>query len=47
MRARVRDESGFGLIELLMAITILNVGVLAVVAAFNSGIFAIKRASQR
>jgi Tfp pilus assembly protein PilV len=46
VRARVRDESGFGLIELLMAITILNVGVLAIVAAFNAGIFAIKRASQ-
>ena len=45
MPARVRDEGGFGLIELLMAITILNIGILAIVAAFNSGIVTIRRAS--
>ena len=44
--ARFRDDEGFGLIELLVAITIMNVGVLAVVAAFTSGTFAINRASQ-
>jgi type II secretory pathway pseudopilin PulG len=40
---RLRQEAGFGLIELLMAMTILNVGILAVVAGFNSGIVALRR----
>jgi type II secretory pathway pseudopilin PulG len=44
--ARLRSEEGFGLIELLISIVMLNVGILALVAAFNSGTFAIKRASQ-
>ena len=34
---RLRREAGFGLVELLMAMTILNIGILAVVGAFNSG----------
>ena len=46
MRARLRTEHGFGLIELLMAMVMLNVGILAVVAAFNSGMFALNRASR-
>jgi Tfp pilus assembly protein PilV len=41
---RLRQEAGFGLLELLMAMTILNVGILAVVAGFNSGIVALRRA---
>ena len=46
MRLRARnEESGFGLIELLMSMTILNVGILALIAAFQSGAFALKRAS--
>jgi type II secretory pathway pseudopilin PulG len=32
--------------ELLMALTLLNIGLLALVASLNSGVFAIKRASQ-
>lgn len=43
MSARLRQEGGFGLIELLMTMTILNVGILAVVAAFNTGSVAIRR----
>jgi Tfp pilus assembly protein PilV len=43
---RARDESGFGLLELLMAIVMLNVGVLAIVAAFSSGNAALARASR-
>jgi Tfp pilus assembly protein PilV len=39
----LRQEAGFGLIELLMAMTILNIGILAVVAAFNSGIVSARR----
>ena len=42
---RVQEESGFGLIELLIAIVMLNVGILAIVAAFNSGAVALRRAS--
>jgi type II secretory pathway pseudopilin PulG len=46
VRVRLRSEEGFGLIELLIAMVMLNIGILAIVAAFNSGIFALKRASQ-
>ena len=45
LRLRLRQEGGFGLIELLMAITILNIGILAIVAAFNSGIVTLRRSS--
>ena len=40
---RLRQEAGFGLIELLMAMMILNIGILVVVAAFNSGIVTLRR----
>jgi type II secretory pathway pseudopilin PulG len=43
VRARLRCERGFGLIELLMAMTMLNIGILALVAAFNSGAFALRK----
>lgn len=43
---RLRSEEGFGLLELMIAMTMLNVGILALVAAFNSGALAIQRASQ-
>jgi Tfp pilus assembly protein PilV len=43
---RARDESGFGLLELLMAMVMLNVGILAVLAAFSSGNTALARASR-
>jgi Tfp pilus assembly protein PilV len=46
VRARLRGDQGFGLIELLMAMVILNIGILAIVAAFNSGMFALSRASR-
>lgn len=46
MHTRVRDEGGFGMLELLMAIVMLNVGVLAIVAAFSSGNAALARASR-
>jgi Tfp pilus assembly protein PilV len=45
LRAR-NEEAGFGLIELLMSMTILNVGILALIAAFQSGAFALQRASK-
>lgn len=46
MRARLRSEDGFGLIELLIAMVVLNVGLLALVASFNSGIVTLQRASR-
>ncbi len=44
--ARIRSEEGFGLIELMISIVVLNVALLAIFAAFNSGALAIARASQ-
>jgi prepilin-type N-terminal cleavage/methylation domain-containing protein len=41
----LRDEGGFGLIELLIAMTVLAVGILAIFAMFESGIRHITRAS--
>jgi type II secretory pathway pseudopilin PulG len=46
VRGLLRREGGFGLIELLMAMTMLNIGLLAVVAAFSSGIVSLNRASR-
>jgi type II secretory pathway pseudopilin PulG len=46
VRKLLRREGGFGLIELLMAMTMLNIGLLAVVAAFSSGIVSINRAGR-
>jgi type II secretory pathway pseudopilin PulG len=46
VRERLRNEAGFGLIELLIAVTMLNVGILALVAAFSSGAVTLRRASQ-
>ncbi|MGH2922092.1 MAG: type IV pilus modification PilV family protein [Gaiellaceae bacterium] len=46
MRDRLRSEGGFGLVELLLAMLILNIGLLAVVAAFSSGMISLNRASR-
>ena len=42
----LRSESGFGLIELLVSMMMLNIGILAIVAAFNSGAIALKNAGE-
>lgn len=46
MIARARTEEGFGLVELLVSMVMLNVGILAVVAAFNSGVIALRTAGE-
>src|ERR1043166_2437094 len=46
VRARLRSQEGFGLIELLMAMVMLNIGILAIVAAYQTGTFALNRASK-
>ena len=42
---KLRSEQGFGLIELLMAMVMLNVGILALVAAFQAGSISLRRSS--
>jgi Tfp pilus assembly protein PilV len=44
--SRLRAEDGFGLIELSIAMVMLNVGILAIVAAFNSGAISLARANK-
>jgi prepilin-type N-terminal cleavage/methylation domain-containing protein len=46
MRTRLRAEAGFGLVELLIAMTVLAVALLALVAAFSSGALTLQRAGQ-
>ena len=41
---RARGEDGFGLIELLTTMVMLNIGILALVTAFSSGQVALRRA---
>jgi Tfp pilus assembly protein PilV len=43
--AKLRDEQGLGLIELLIALLVLNIGIFATLAAFTSGALALRRAS--
>ena len=45
MPARAAEEEGFGLIELLFAMVMLNIGILALVASFQSGAIALARSS--
>jgi prepilin-type N-terminal cleavage/methylation domain-containing protein len=45
LRIRLRDEQGFGLIELLAALVVLSIGILALFAMFESGIRQLTRAS--
>ena len=46
MATRARDQGGFGLIELLIAMTILNVALLAIVASFTAGSVTLARAAR-
>jgi Tfp pilus assembly protein PilV len=41
-----RDESGIGLVELLISLLVLNVGIFATMGAFTSGAIAIRHASR-
>lgn len=44
-RVRPRREDGFGLVELVIAMTVLGVAILALVAAYSSGYVALGRAT--
>ena len=43
--SRVRDERGFGMVELLAAMTVMLVGVMSLFALFQAGIVQVRRAS--
>lgn len=43
---RLRGDEGFTLIELMLAMVVLTVGILALVAAYSSGYVALKRATR-
>jgi type II secretory pathway pseudopilin PulG len=43
---RAREEAGMGLVELLIAMTVMVIGISAIVAGLSSGIFALNRASR-
>jgi Tfp pilus assembly protein PilV len=43
---KLRDESGIGLVELLISLLVLNVGIFATMGAFTSGAVAIRHASR-
>jgi Tfp pilus assembly protein PilV len=45
LRRRARSEGGFGMIELLAAMTVMLVGIFAVFGLFQAGIVQIRRAS--
>jgi type II secretory pathway pseudopilin PulG len=45
VRARLADEKGFGLIELLFALVMLNVGIFALMGTFSAGAVAITRSA--
>jgi prepilin-type N-terminal cleavage/methylation domain-containing protein len=46
MKRPLRRDEGFALIELLVAITVLTVGILAVASAFTAGTVSLRRASR-
>jgi len=43
---KLRDESGIGLVELLISLLVLNLGIFATIGAFTSGAVAIRHASR-
>jgi len=46
LAARLRDETGLGLVELLISLLVLNFGIFATMGAFTSGTVAIRHASR-
>jgi len=46
LRQRLRAEAGFGLVELMISLVVLNVGILAIVAGFNAGALSLLRATE-
>jgi len=45
VRRRIAQEDGFGLIELLFAMVVLNIGIFALIATFQSGALSVARSA--
>ena len=45
MSTRARDEQGFALVEMLIAIVVINIGLLAILLAMTSGVAALRRSA--
>ena len=45
MSTRARGEQGFALVEMLIAIVVINIGLLAILLAMTSGVAALKRSA--
>jgi len=43
---RLRNQQGFALIEMLVAIVVINVGLLAILLALNSGMVTLRRSAE-
>jgi Tfp pilus assembly protein PilV len=43
---RLRQEAGFGLLELIIAMIVMTVGIMAIVAGFSSGMLALNNANR-
>lgn len=46
MTARARGEGGFALIEMLIAIVVINIGLLAILLALTSGVTTLRRSAE-
>jgi type II secretory pathway pseudopilin PulG len=44
--SRLRGQEGFGLVEMVVALVLLNIGLLALIGSLNSGAVAVARASR-
>jgi uncharacterized protein (TIGR02598 family) len=46
MTGRVRDERGFALVEMLIAIVVINIGLLAILLSLTSGVTTLRRSAE-
>jgi Tfp pilus assembly protein PilV len=46
MTSRLRGQQGYALIEMLVAIVVINVGLLAILLALNSGMITLRRSAE-
>jgi Tfp pilus assembly protein PilV len=46
MRRLARDEGGFALVEMLIAIVVINIGLLAILLALTSGMTTLRRSAE-
>ena len=44
---RLRSEEGFGLVELLIAMTVVSIGLMALLATYSTGYLTLQRASRQ